>query len=253
MTLLNFGSFGVGIVDVGIVLAAVIFAIIGWKSGFLLKIVQMASGIFGIIGSIIFARPFAGVLDQWIGPTVSTKILEYLNTQAAQFTVQFTYENRLEAIQEAFPSFPTFLQEWIADGIKVEDIAASLVDTIHPVLKDVAMLVIAFICLFFGSIIVFFILKLIVKGITKIPVIREVDKVLGVLFGLVKIFAIVLVLFFLLGLLMTIPAISEAIGGFVSVDFGLAPEFETQFRISKWIYDHNPLKDVINLFLSTNL
>ncbi len=250
MTLLDFGSFGIGIIDVGIVIVAIIFGIIGWKSGFLLKVVQMASGIFGIIGSIIFARPFAGVLAQWIGPTVSAKILEYLNAQTAQFTVQFTYENRLAAIQEAFPSFPTFLQEWIADGIKVEDIAASLVDTIHPVLVDVAMLVIAFIVLFLGSIIVFFILKLVVKGVTKIPVIREIDKVLGVLFGLVKIFVIILVLFFILGLLMTIPAISEALAPFLENDMALSSE---QFRLSKWIYDHNLLKDIINVFLTVNV
>jgi|GEM_PF-801035 len=250
MTLIDFGSFGIGIIDIVIVLAAIVFAVIGWKSGFLLKVVQMASGIFGIIGSIIFARPFAGVLSQWIGPTVSEKILEYLNSQAAQFTVEFTYENRLAAIQEAFPSLPTFLQEWIAEGIRVEDIAASLVDTIHPVLLDIAMLVIAFITLFLGSIVVFFILKLVVKGVTKIPVIREIDKVLGVLFGLVKIFAIVLVLFFVMGLLMTIPAISEAIGPFLESDMGLSVD---QFRLSKWIYDHNLLKDIINVFLSVNV
>jgi uncharacterized membrane protein required for colicin V production len=247
MTIINFGTFGIGIVDIILVIAAVIFAILGWKHGFLVKVVQMASGIFGIIGSIIFARPFAGILDQWIGAAVGGKINEYLVAQAAQFTVEFTYDNRLAAIQEAFPSLPTFLQEFIAEGIKVEDIAASLVETVQPVLKDVAMLVIAFITLFLGSIVVFFILKLVVKGITKIPVIREIDKILGVLFGLVKIFAIVLVLFFVLGLLMAIPAISEAIGPFLAEDMGLA--FPDQFRISKWIYDHNLLKDIINVFL----
>jgi uncharacterized membrane protein required for colicin V production len=250
MTIINFGTFGIGIIDIVLVLAAIVFGILGWKHGFLIKVVQMASGIFGIIGSIIFARPFSNILDRWIGEAVGAKILEYLNTQTAQFTVQFTYDNRLAAIQEAFPSLPTFLQEWIAEGIKVEDIAATLVDTIHPVLKDIAMLVIAFITLFLGSIVVFFILKLIVKGITKIPVIREIDKVLGVLFGLVKIFAIVLVLFFLLGLLMTIPAISTAIGPFLETDMALS---ETQFRLSKWIYDHNLLKDIINVFLTVTV
>jgi uncharacterized membrane protein required for colicin V production len=250
MNLINIGGFSIGIIDVVIVIAAVVFGIIGWKSGFLLKVVQMASGIFGLLGSIIFARPFSGVLDQWIGADVGAKILEYLNTQAAQFTVEFTYENRLAAIQEAFPSLPTFLQEWIADSINVEDIASSLVDTIYPVIKDIAMLVIAFIALFFGSIIVFFILKLIVKGITKIPVIHEIDKVVGVLFGLVKIFAILLVLFFLLGLLMAIPAVSAAIGPFLETDMGLGND---QFQVSKWIYDHNLLKDIINVFLTVNV
>ncbi len=242
---MNFGFFG--IIDIVIVLAVIIFAILGWKHGFLVKILQMASGLFGIIGSILLARPFSTVLDKWFGDSIGAKITEYLTTQSQQFTVEFTFANRLAAIKEAFPSLPEFMQTWIADAINVEDIAGTIVDTLQPFLKSLALLVIAFVVLFFGSIIVFFILKLIAKGVTKIPVIREVDKVLGVLFGLVKIAAIIMILMFILGLLQTFPAVQENIGGFLEIDMQLSnPEV---FRLSKWIYNNNILRDIIGVFI----
>ncbi len=124
---MDFGFFG--IIDIVIVIAVIVFAILGWKHGFLVKILQMASGLFGIIGSILLARPFSTVLDKWFGDSIGAKITEYLTTQSQQFTVEFTFENRLAAIKEAFPSLPEFMQTWIADAINVEDIAGTIVDT----------------------------------------------------------------------------------------------------------------------------
>jgi hypothetical protein len=89
-------------------------------------------------------------------------------------------------------------------------------------------------------------LKLLAKFVTSIPFIKQVDKVLGVLFGLLKITLIVFILFFVLALLLTVPAINNLIGDFVQVDMQLATE---KFRLSKWIYDHNILKNIIDVFL----
>jgi hypothetical protein len=69
--------------------------------------------------------------------------------------------------------------------------------------------------------------------------------VLGVLFGLVKVTAIYILLF-ILGLLLTLPGIDNLIGEFVRVDMQLGVE---TFRLSKWFYDNNILKVILDAFI----
>jgi len=238
-----------GAIDVAIVVAVLLFAYLGWKHGFLVKIVEMASSLFGLIASIILARPFSTVLDKWIGESIGLKINEYLLSRSALFSAEFTYENRLETIEQAFEgmNLPKFMVEWIASAIDVETMASTLVDTMTPIIKSLALLVISFIVLFFGSMIVFFLLKILAKMVTSIPVIKQIDKILGLLFGIVKITLVIFILLFVLGLVLTIPAINEAIGVFVQNDMQLGEE---GFRLSKWLYDNNLLKQIINVFVT---
>lgn len=238
-------TFGIGIIDIVIVLAVILFAVLGWKKGFLVKIVEMASGIFGLIASIILARPFSTVLDKWIGEPIGTKITEYLLSRTDLFSGTLNEANVRSAFEGM--SLPQFMVDWIVNSIDFDQITITIVDAITPVIKSLALLVIAFIVLFFGSMIVFFLLKILAKMVTSIPVIREIDKVLGVLFGLVKIAALIYIILFVLALLINIPAISNLIGEFLITDMALHnPE---QFRLSKWLYDNNILSQLINFFI----
>jgi uncharacterized membrane protein required for colicin V production len=242
-----FGLFGV--IDIVIVVSVVMFAAIGWKQGFLVKIVEMVRGLFGLLASIILARPFSTVLSGWFGDALTLKVYDYLLSRSAIFATSFTYENRVATVEQAFEgmNLPAFIIEGIANAINIESMQSTLVDTLTPIITNLALLVISFIILFFGSMIVFVILKLLAKVVTKLPVIKQVDQVLGVLFGLVKITAIIFILLFILGLLMTIPAIDGAIGDFVAADMLLNEE---GFRLSKWLYDNNLLKQIINVFVT---
>jgi uncharacterized membrane protein required for colicin V production len=236
----NLGFFG--IIDVVIVVSVVIFAAIGWKKGFLLKIVEMASSVFGLIASLLLARPFSSVLDKWFGEAIDGKIHEYLITRPL-FSAELTETNVRAAFGEM--SLPDYLVDWIVKGIDFEAMGLSIVDAIQPLIKGLILLVLAFLVLFIGSIIVFFFLKILAKMITKIPFIKQVDKVLGVLFGLVKITVIVYILMFILALVITVPAIHNLIGDFLAVDMQLGTD---KFRLSKWIYDNNVLRHIIDVF-----
>lgn len=233
-----------GIIDIGIVLTVIIFVVIGWKKGFLLKIVEMASGIFGLLGSIILARPFSTVLDKWIGEAVGLKINEYLLSRTDLFS-QGLNEVNVRAAFEGM-SLPTFMVDWIVESIDFDQVTLSIIEVVQPFVKSLALLVIAFIVLFFGSMVIFFILKILAKLVTSIPFIKQVDKVFGALFGLLKVAALIYVLLFVLALLITIPAINGLIGDFLAVDMQLGTE---QFRLSKWLYDNNVLKQVIDVFI----
>lgn len=249
MTLLEFGTFGIGIIDIVLVLAIIIFGIVGWKKGFLVTIVKMASSIFGIVASILLARPFSPVIDNLVGEEIGTAITNYLTEKMSVIAGEINPTTIRAAVDNAFPTFPEFLKEWIAGAISpdlIDNTLNSLVESIQPAIKSVALLVISFIVLFFGSIILFFILKILAKLITSIPVIREIDKVLGVLFGLVKVAAAIYILLFVMGLLLTLPGIDSLIGEFVRVDMQLGEE---SFRLSKWFYDNNILKVILDAFI----
>lgn len=241
-----FGLFG--ILDVVIVVTVIIFLVIGWKKGFLEKVIDMASSIFGLVASILLARPFSNVLRGWIGASLETSINDYLYSRLDAIglaAADLTQNNVREAL-EGF-SLPNFMIDWIIESVDYNQVAVSIVDSLSPLVLSLALLVIAFITLFFGSMIVFWLLRLLAKGITSIPVIKQIDKFLGMLFGLLKVALLVYILLFILALVINIPAINEMIYSFLDTDMQLSSE---EFRLSKYLYDNNLLKNIINVFVT---
>lgn len=240
-----FGLFG--IIDVLIVAVVAIFLVIGWKKGFLSKVIDMASSIFGLVASVLLAKPFSGVLRTWFGEALEGRINDYLYTRLDDIglaVADLTEVNLREAL-EGF-SLPNFMVDWVIESVDYNQVALSIVDSISPLILSLALLVLAFITLFFGSMIVFWILKLLAKGITSIPVIKQIDKILGLLFGFLKVAFLVYILLFILALVINIPAINNLIYEFLAVDMQLDSE---KFRLSKYLYDNNLLKNIINVFV----
>ncbi len=240
-----FGLFSFGVIDVVIVLLVVAFIVIGWKKGFLEKIINMASSIFGLIASILLARPFSNVLRGWFGSSLDVSIRDYLISRSDLFTAQLNGENLRAALEGL--SLPNFMVDWLIETINAQPVADSIINSIAPLILSLALLVIAFIILFFGSMILFLLLRLLARGITSIPVIKQIDKVLGVLFGLLKVAVLVYVVLFVLALLINIPAINNLIYNFLDVDMQLSTD---NFRLSKYLYDNNLLKDIVNIFIA---
>jgi len=58
---------------------------------------------------------------------------------------------------------------------------------------------------------------------------------------------IMFILLLLLSFVLAIPAINNAIGEFVYVDMQLSTD---SFRLSKWLYNNNIFRFIINIFLS---
>jgi len=240
---MNFGFFG--IIDVVIVGLVILFLVLGWKHGFLEKVIQMASSVFGLIASILLARPFSNVLRGWFGDAIELNIRDYLMERGSLFAQQLTETNLREALQGL--SLPNFMVDWIVQSVDTNQMATSIIDSITPLILSLALLVIAFITLFLGSMIIFFLLRLLAKGITSIPIIKQVDKVLGVLFGFLKVALLIYILLFVLALVINIPAVNNLIYNFLAVDMQLETE---KFRLSKYLYDNNLLRNVIGIFIA---
>jgi uncharacterized membrane protein required for colicin V production len=234
-----------GVIDVLIVVSVISMVILGWKKGFLLKIVELASSLFGLIASLLLTRPFSQLLDKWFGSDIETRIHEYLVTRNPDLTDVATKPALQEALEQL--SMPDFITKWISESIDYGAATQSMIDAITPLFKSMILIVIAFVSLFFGSMILFFFLKILSRMITRVPVIRQIDKVLGGLFGLFKVSVIIFILLLILSFALAVPGINELIGDFVYVDMQLDTE---KFRLSKWLYDNNIFRFIINVFLS---
>jgi len=234
-----------GLFDVLIVISVIAMIYYGWQKGFLLKIVEMASSIFGLIASLLLARPFSNVLDGWFGDRIETRIRTHFMDQSPELSENLTEPNVRQALEDL--SMPDFITKWIAESIDYEAATQSVIDAITPMFKTMILIVIAFVSLFIGSMIVFFFLKILSRMVTRIPIIRQIDKVLGALFGLFKVAMVIFILLLLLSFVLAIPSVNELIGDFVSVDMQLESD---SFRLSKWLYNHNIFRFIINIFLA---
>lgn len=234
-----------GIIDVLIVVAVVSMVVMGWKKGFLLKIVELASGLFGLIASLLLTRPFSRLLDQWFGASIESRIQEHLTANNPELTNNLTEPRLKEALDNL--SMPDFVTKWISESIDYEGATQSIIDAITPMFKSMILIVIAFLTLFFGSMIIFFFLKILSRMITKAPIIRQIDKVLGALFGLFKVAVVIFILLLILSFVLAVPAINELIGDFVYQDMQLDTD---AFRLSKWLYNNNIFRFIINVFMA---
>ncbi|MCF7923980.1 MAG: CvpA family protein [Candidatus Izimaplasma sp.] len=232
-----------GLIDILIVFSVIAMIILGWKKGFLLKIVEIASGLFGLIASLLLARTFSKVLDSWFGEGIEERIRNYFLETNPNLINNLTEDSLETALQDM--SMPDFIVSWISNSVNYDEAAMSIIDGITPMLKSLVLLVLAFVSLFIGSMIIFFFLKILSRLITKIPVIKQVDKFLGALFGLFKAAMIIFTLLLLLSLALAIPAINNLIADFVLEDMQLDTE---SFRLSKWLYNNNIFRFIINIF-----
>ncbi|HQN74730.1 MAG TPA: CvpA family protein [Bacillota bacterium] len=232
-----------GIIDILIVGCVIAMVFFGWKSGFLLKVIKLASSLFGLIASILLAHPFSIVLDKWFGEGIYLKIETFLLERIANGDAQATEENIRAAFADM--ALPEFIVDWIINSVNAQETVQSFVDAVTPLIKSLILLLIAFVVLFFGSMLFFLLLKLMAKMITSLPIIKQIDKFLGALFGLFKAVILIYALLFVLGLLIAIPSVNDAIGPILTVDMQLGSE---DFRLSKWLYDNNFFKYLVFAF-----
>ncbi|QWC00562.1 CvpA family protein [Mycoplasmatota bacterium] len=235
-----------GLFDILIIISVIAMVMIGWQKGFLLKIVELASTLFGLIASLLLTRPFSKLLDKWFGSNIELKINEYFLEKNPELSQNLDSLGReeLKSILEDM-SMPNFISKWIVESVDFQAISQSVIDAITPLFKTMVLIVIAFISLFIGSMIIFFFLKILSRMITKIPIIKQIDKVLGAIFGLFKVTMIIYILLLILSFALAIPAINSMIGDFVYIDMQLD---SSSFRLSKWLYDNNIFRFIINIF-----
>ena len=228
-----------GLLDVIIIVLGLLALLIGFKKGFMSKMVSLIGFIAIIIFSVFYASQFAGFLNIYnliypgIYENISSKITEGLGDKAS-YTVS-------DAIQAS--GFPGFLANWIAGA--VGDVQASeIIASVSEQIAGWIMNVIAFGILFVICLIVLITLKIIIKVVRNATFVRVVDGILGAVLYLALYLVTLTALFALLNIFYYQDWFAQA-REWLDVDMAMGQD---SFRISKALFERNFFVVVISMF-----
>ena len=235
------------ILDLILIALLLIICFIGYKVGFLVTLVKIASGISGLILAILLVKPAANMAtDANWDHQLETNIYNNITTSEAflKYSEAGAGEEGLSILIEEL-GIPKFISDIIShkivDSVNPEDIALSIADNV----SYIVVCVISFFVLLIFSSLFFFILKKIVQGTRKsVGLFRFIDGVLGIGF-----YAISYIFFLYLGfciLYLIIPALPQD-GSFVLFINEQLHLDNEQFGIAKYLYQENIIRNFFEL------
>lgn len=194
-TYIETGMLKIATIDILVFAVLAIALIVGYVKGFMKQILS----ILGFFASLVLAVLFSDDLANFV----------FNNMQSTTSSVRGVIESMVGSVlgdnltsEQALLSalaqskIPAFLHETIANLVLNSNFDVQIVD----VLTKWALTVICFLIILIVANIVFIILKKFFKFITQIPLIKVVDKTLGMLFSAIKALAILLLIFIVLSL-----------------------------------------------------
>lgn len=229
----------VGLLDIIIILGGIICIIIGFKKGFLSKMLSIVGIIAIIIFAIFFASSFAGFLKSHdiiypgIYNNIHGNIVEKLGDKS-DYTIK-------EAIQAS--GFPEFLAGWISNAIGEVD-TSEIIVRVSEQIAGWILNVIAFGILVVACLVGLLIFKIIIKCIRQVMLVKVLDGILGALLYFAIYLVILTGLFALLNIFYNQEWFSQA-KGWLDTDMAIGKE---SFRISKALFERNFFVVVISMF-----
>ncbi len=234
------------ILDAIVVIIIAVTAILGYRRGFIRTIIQLA----GCIVAFILALTLSGTVSTMVYDGVLRDSLhEKIETVWSETVVEGAAQTLTEQTEAVFDTLPAFVQtaldtETITQGIHDSvgndqtgtAVADYLVDDlIRPVMVAIIRFV-AFLILFALLMIVIRLLEKLLKPLTKLPLVRQTDGLLGTVVGLVKgiVFALVAVT------VIQLIAAGTTTGPFTQENLDNS-------LIAEWVAEINPLSAVLNL------
>lgn len=235
------------ILDLILIGLLLIICFVGYKVGFLITLVKLASGISGLILAIILVKPTANyVTNRNWDKQIETNIYHNITTSDAfvKYSEAGAGEEGLSVLIEelGIPKFiSNIISHKIVDSINPSDVAKSIADNISYVLVGV----IAFFALLIFSSLFFLLLKLIVKGTRKsIGLFRFIDGVLGIGFYAISYVFFLYFSFWILYLVLPIIPADASFVSFVNEQLHLGTE---EFGIAKYFYEENIIRNFLDL------
>lgn len=197
------GAINVALIDL-IVLTALLVAIIyGLIKGFAKQILSLLGWIVALILAISFSDEISAFIFDKI-PSIPSAIEKWLNSLIG-FDLSFSNENSINEVLLALQktNLPEFLHTPIAGAI----VKAGGELKLTTVVSGWIVNVISFITIFLLSLILFGLLKKVFSAINKINILGKIDKTLGAIFSVLKLFIILILVFLVLSIFMDVNAI----------------------------------------------
>ena len=220
------------IVD-GIIIALLI---VGGFNGFRRGLLSSILGILSLVGALAVAyflgQQAQGLLELF---QVNTMIEQFLNTSVfinnSLFETNLSDSNVIQMIQDGLTAIgiPSFITD--ALNTFINDLNQPLGEALAEGLTNLAMLVLSFVLVYFiARLVITLVLKSLVKIVKDNKISSSVDKILGLLFGLLRTTVFIMVV---ISALMAISFINQDVNTFLVDQFQLN---SANFSIGKQFY-----------------
>lgn len=220
------------IVD-GVIIALLI---IGGFNGFRRGLLSSILGILSLVGALAVAyflgQQAQGLLELF---QVNTMIEQFLNTSVfinnSLFETNLSDSNVIQMIQDGLTAIgiPSFITN--ALNTFINDLNQPLGEALAEGLTNLAMIVLSFVLVYFiARLVIALVLKSIVKVVKDNKISSSVDKILGLLFGLLRTTVFIMVV---ISALMAISFINQGVNTFLVDQFQLN---SANFSIGKQFY-----------------
>ena len=170
------------------ILLIAIFALLvfrGWWRGFMKSILSLGRLILSLVITILFGSAFAAWLDaKFVNPPVFEAVFKKFSDVAAEVTA--SAEGGIDALVEKIPeAFRGYLDlESVDPTAEINALVEQWSHTVADGISKVIATVIGYILLFVLAFLVLTLVIFIVTRFAKLPAIKTVDKLLGLVVGL---------------------------------------------------------------------
>lgn len=164
-----------GLLDVLIVVGALISILLGFKKGFMNKMLSLV----GVVAILIFAFFFCTQVASWFykGPIYNSICENFTNNINGGLGI--TPETTTADVISAATGLPTWITQFMSNAMG-NPTPQEAVNTVAETLTGWVMNAIAFVGIFVIGLIVLLILKIITRSLRSVTVIKVIDGVLGI-------------------------------------------------------------------------
>lgn len=190
------------------ILLIVIFGLLvfrGWWRGFMKSVLSLGRLILSLVITIVFGASFAAWIDaKFINPPVFEAVFKKFSDIAAEVTA--SAEGGIDALVEKIPeAFRGYLDlESVDPTAEINALVEEWSHTVADGISKVIATVIGYILLFVLAFLVLTLVIFIVTRFAKLPAIKTVDKLLGLVVGLFSGAAVVIFISVILSALLDI-------------------------------------------------
>jgi uncharacterized membrane protein required for colicin V production len=238
-----------GILDIVIILFGLISITIGYKMGFIKKVLSLAGFLVVLVLAFVYCKQLAQILieNEVIYPEIYNPILDGLLSKADGVGLDATAT--MNEFLRDYVGLPEFMADLFAKVLSVEGDVQTICIEISEYISNIAMNIISFLIIFVGSSVLILLLKLVANSLRKVKVVRVIDGVLGATLYFTIFILFVYVAFTFIQVFMDKAWFASA-KDFLIIDMQLPVNGEeTPFRLSRYLYDNNVLYKLIELFL----
>lgn len=240
-----------GIVDIVIIAAIALAAIIGLVRGFAKTLFSLGKRILGLVIDLFLCAPVArvcvklGFIQNWNIKIVAS--LSESNEVFSQALTQESIDNLPNALPQKFSVLGPLLQKVLNSAFAdIKDTGITLGQAIADTLVYYVVLAVVFIVLLIIlSILLRLIFKFLNSMIESMTLVNTIDKILGLVLGLALGIFFVGLAFVVLDLLSTV---SEGVNNFMNT-YVLVTASPDKFSVTRFIYNNNPVRLLFNLLV----